>query len=84
MGACGVCVDKGFFSTPDIPHFISLKTFFILLLIPTKIHCTPTTTTTLYTLLFPPPPHSALFLAPRTYCCSEGTVSLGCSWGERY
>lgn len=84
MGACGVCVDKGFFfSTPDIPHFISLKTCFTLLLIPTQIHCTPTATTTLYILLFSPPPHSALILAPRTYCYSEGTVSPGCSWGWR-
>lgn len=70
MGAWCLCFFVFFFSTPDIPHFISLKTFFILLLIPTQIHCTPTTATPLYTLLFSPPPLSTLFLAPRRYCCS--------------
>lgn len=83
MGSCGVCVDKGFFSTPDIPHFISLKSFVTLLLIPTQIYCTPTTTTPLYSLLFSPHPYSTLFLGPRSYCCSYGAVSLGCSWGWR-
>lgn len=59
-----MCVDKGFFYSrhPDIPHFISLKCFFPLLLILTQIYCTPTTiittTTPLYTLLLTSPPHS--------------------------
>lgn len=52
MGACSVCV---LFSTPEIPDFISLKTFLLLLIAP-QIHCAPSP---LCSLVFSPSPFNS-------------------------